>query len=380
MKSKLLILTFLLACSYQDMFGQWNPQHPSWTDSYKANGLCWCKTTFDHDLDNINKVWFVINGVRRNIRDICDELKKHPQYRNYRNGDNPYNDIQCGNGPANTAPDEAGCPGRTDIGPGGCQQKGPRWAVAWLSGRPRFNGGGGGGGGSTAVQLRKRNAMNYAVDGNVGGANGQNVYLWSQNSGNVNQQWVEISRGNNFFSYKKKNTNYCLDGGNGGANGQNVYLWTCNSGNQNQHWKKVNLGGGNYRLEKRNASSYSIDGGNGGGNGQNLYLWSSNNSNQNQHWQFASTSRVGDEQASTSSDLKVYPNPTSGDFSVSGLAANESVDINVYSSVGRVVINQSAQTSDDGDIAINAAGLQVGVYFVSVSQGGTNKVLRLVKE
>jgi hypothetical protein len=41
-----------------------------------------------------------------------------------------YNDIQCGNGPANTSPDETTCPGRVDLGQGnlsGCAEKGPRW-------------------------------------------------------------------------------------------------------------------------------------------------------------------------------------------------------------------------------------------------------------
>ncbi len=150
----------------------------------------------------------------------------------------------------------------------------------------QWNNSSSGGGGGSTVHMRKRNASGYAIDGGNGGANRQNVYLWSQNSSNVNQQWVEISRGNGYYSYQKQGTNYCIDGNNGGSNGQNVYLWTCSSSNQNQHWKKVSMGSGNYRLEKRNAPGYSLDGGNGGAKGQNLYLWKSSNSNQNQHWKF----------------------------------------------------------------------------------------------
>ncbi len=152
MKRKLCILTFLIACltthlaisqsiqKENNSKMQWNPRHPSWTDSYAANGFCWCDTTFDHNLDDINVAYVIINGIRRNLRDICDELKKHPQYRAYRNGDAPYNDIQCGNGPANDAADETGCPGRTDLGPNGCDQKGPRFDIDWLSSRSRFDG------------------------------------------------------------------------------------------------------------------------------------------------------------------------------------------------------------------------------------------------
>lgn len=136
------------------------------------------------------------------------------------------------------------------------------------------------------VQMIKRNAATYAVDGNHGGTNGQDVYLWGENENNVNQQWYEIDRGNGYYSYQKVNTNYCLDGNGGGANGQNVYLWTCMTNNQNQHWLKVSAGGDYYRLEKRNASGFSIDGNRGGADGQSVYLWASNNSNQNQHWLF----------------------------------------------------------------------------------------------
>ena len=136
------------------------------------------------------------------------------------------------------------------------------------------------------VHMAKRNSSGYAIDGGNNGANRQNVHLWSSNTNNANQKWVEIDRGNGFYSYQKANTNYCIDGGNGGAKGQNVHLWECGVANQNQHWRKVNVGGGNYRLEKRNAPGFSLDGGNGGANRQNLYLWTSSNSNQNQHWRF----------------------------------------------------------------------------------------------
>lgn len=140
------------------------------------------------------------------------------------------------------------------------------------------------GGGTGFVTMRKSNALNFGIDGNNGGADGQLCYLWSYDRNNVNQQWDEINRGGGYYSYQKRGTSYCLDGGNGGANGQSVYLWTRNDGNQNQHWKKVDLGGGYFRLEKRNSPGFSIDGGNGGANGQLLKLWASDNNNQNQRW------------------------------------------------------------------------------------------------
>jgi len=132
----------------------------------------------------------------------------------------------------------------------------------------------------------EKNHQNFSIDGNYHGDNGQNVYIWKSNLSNINQQWIEIDRGNGYYTYQKNGTEYCLDGNNGAENGQSVYLWSCIENNHNQHWLKVNTASGSFRLEKRNAPGFSLDGGNGGSNRQDLYLWGSNDNNVNQQWNF----------------------------------------------------------------------------------------------
>ena len=134
------------------------------------------------------------------------------------------------------------------------------------------------------VHITKRNAPGYAIDGGNGGAVGQNVYLWNANETNVNQQWVEIDRGDGYYSYQKRGTNFCIGGGNGGANRQNVGLGSCNVNNYNQHWQKVAQGDGGYKLIKRNATGFAINGGNSGADGQNVNLYNSSNTSQNLQW------------------------------------------------------------------------------------------------
>ncbi len=144
-------------CTGQDTFDQGVrivPNANSWKDSYQANGYCFCNSTFDHGIGNFK---ITINGQGRTVRDVCDELKKHPSFRGMRNGDPRYNDIQCGNGPQHQdaitiqgkrIKDEVVCPGRVDQGSKGCQCKGPKFDMNWLSSRPRFGGDGDGGGGN----------------------------------------------------------------------------------------------------------------------------------------------------------------------------------------------------------------------------------------
>jgi len=134
------------------------------------------------------------------------------------------------------------------------------------------------------VILRKANATNFAIDGGRGGANGQNVYLWGYGPSNVNIRFVEVDRGDGYYSYVKQDTAHALDGGRGGARAQNVYLWQTSTNNFNQHWRKVSKGGDTYQLQKRNSLGFSIDGGRAGAHTQNVYLWSTGNNNLNQHW------------------------------------------------------------------------------------------------
>ncbi len=134
----LLFITTIFILPFNTIQAQWYPG-PGWMDSYKANGFCWCQTNFDHGLD---KKTVEINGTDYLVKDICDELEKHPLFRAIQEGDPRYNDIQCGNGPPNDAADEEGCPGRVDKGPDGCSELGPGWDMEWLSSRERFGGSG----------------------------------------------------------------------------------------------------------------------------------------------------------------------------------------------------------------------------------------------
>lgn len=137
------------------------------------------------------------------------------------------------------------------------------------------------------VHIAKNNAPDFALDGGIGAAINQTVYLWKSDLNNVNQQWVEIDRGNNYYSYQKLNTDFCLDAGRGGARNQNVKLWLCRDTNQNQHFKKISASNGAVRLQKRNAPGYSVDGSHGGENAQNVKLWENRpTQDSNQHWRF----------------------------------------------------------------------------------------------
>jgi len=123
MKTRLALLLLTTLLPAIDALAEWNPR-PGWKDSYAVAGRCYCDSNgYDHNLDEKSAVTPI---GRLNVVRICADIKARLG-EGPGEGRIPYNDIQCGHGPANDAADEAGCPGRVDIGSRGCDIKGPRW-------------------------------------------------------------------------------------------------------------------------------------------------------------------------------------------------------------------------------------------------------------
>ena len=98
----------------------------SWRDSYSIGGKCYCDTTYDHEVGKIMVTG--PGGQQITVREACELAGEGPETidgetRIY------YNDIQCGNGPANDYGDEQICPGRVDLdgSNSGCLVVGPKW-------------------------------------------------------------------------------------------------------------------------------------------------------------------------------------------------------------------------------------------------------------
>ena len=105
--------------------GDFGPPRRAWADSYSANGRCYIASNFDHGIGDV-----LVNtpAGSRTVRQVAAALGDGPGV-----GNNPiYNDVQCGNGPANNAGDEDinQCPGRVDLGAEGCSWRGPLWDLS----------------------------------------------------------------------------------------------------------------------------------------------------------------------------------------------------------------------------------------------------------
>jgi hypothetical protein len=169
------VVFFATQSSYAQ--AQFNPQ-PGWKDSYAVGGKCYCDSNgYDHNLDQKTALTPV---GRKNVVEICNAITA-ALGRGPTAGRIPYNDIQCGNGPANDAPDEAGCPGRVDIGPAGCNQIGPTWDLISVYGS----------GANTALP---RTGWSFTASSNAGA-------VAAVSDGNANSRWAteQTQRDGQFF-------------------------------------------------------------------------------------------------------------------------------------------------------------------------------------
>ena len=230
-------------------------------------------------------------------------------------------------------------------------------------------------GSSTVVHITKRNARGFALDGNFGGENGQDVYLWEADTDNRNQQWIEIDRGNGYYSYQKMGTDYCIDGGNNGENNQNVYLWDCGINNYNQHWEKVSTSNGAFKLVKRNASGFALDGDIGGANGQSVELYNSEVSSHNLQWYITPINGLSAKSLNfNTTDVIIYPNPVATTATIQG-AVNTTVRI--YDMNGKVVLVKNVVSDSE---TIDLSSLSSGVYYTQVNGLLKTTVFKVIKE
>lgn len=105
--------------------GDFGPPQRAWMDSYSVNNRCYIASNFDH---GIGDVQVDTPAGPMTVREVAAALGSGPGV-----GNNPiYNDVQCGNGPANNAGDENinQCPGRVDLGATGCPWRGPLWDLS----------------------------------------------------------------------------------------------------------------------------------------------------------------------------------------------------------------------------------------------------------
>lgn len=105
---------------------------PCWADSFAVQGKCYCITNYDHNENGyLEKSISTPDGIRT-VREIC---KGHETIKIPTGERTHYNDVQCGNGPANAAEDEQICPGipnanecsATSYTGLTCNSKGPTW-------------------------------------------------------------------------------------------------------------------------------------------------------------------------------------------------------------------------------------------------------------
>ncbi len=94
--------------------------------------------------------------------------------------------------------------------------------------------------------------------------------------------------------------------------------------------------------------------------------------------------KIGDNVISKNTDLSIYPNPTSGEFTIKyDVNKRADIKIEIYNTVGamvKTVVDQPNQYEGRYQIPINLSDLPSGIYFVNLSNNGKSVTEKVVIE
>lgn len=118
----------------------------------------------------------------------------------------------------------------------------------------------------------------------------------------------------------------------------------------------------------------SVNGVNGGG-GDIFIPWGTYNVNMNRStgtWTF--TDMLSNQQF-TSSNFKVYPNPTNSNWTFTN--ANNTIEsVQIIDVLGKTVLSKS---SNSNNVVVDATSLNSGIYFAKITSGSASETVKLIK-
>jgi N-acetylmuramoyl-L-alanine amidase len=90
--------------------------------------------------------------------------------------------------------------------------------------------------------------------------------------------------------------------------------------------------------------------------------------------------RMANTATASGPDIKVYPNPTEGRFTVAMPEIGEDASYNIYDVTGKMVQSKTITTKDVSAIDIDISSLPSGVYILNIITGGEEFSKRIIKK
>ncbi len=87
---------------------------------------------------------------------------------------------------------------------------------------------------------------------------------------------------------------------------------------------------------------------------------------------------AGLNELSSNNEINIFPNPTSGQFTLLFDKVKEKVEVKVVNAIGQIVLRKTISSTDK--INLNISDQASGVYFVEVNAGGESYRTKVVKE
>ena len=212
-------------------------------------------------------------------------------------------------------------------------------------------------------------------------ADGANVQQWPDN-GNTSQQWIVTPTTDGYYKLISKVSNKALEVANSSlSDGGNVQQWSYTGAN-NQQWKIEATTDGFYKLTNRNSGKVLDVSANATTDGQNVHQWTYLNGT-NQQWKLTqlSTSAARLAASGVANEVNVYPNPaTNGRLNLSLSATTKGKgEITLTNSLGAKVFGRAISVEEgENNLEISTEGLPTGLYLITIDQGKTRVVKKII--
>lgn len=190
----------------------------------------------------------------------------------------------------------------------------------------------------------------------------------------TNQQWTVTSLGSGQYSIRAVHSGKALDVvGNSTADGADINQWYYSGGN-NQKWRIESVGSGYYRIVSVNSGKCIDIPGSSTADGVAINQWGcSGNTNQQFQFTYLGSAREGSVEPVSMEDVaEVYPNPSTGSFTLRKGGAF-SFDISDVS-------GKALQNGRGVDKATVGSSLTPGFYLIRVKGEKGTQTLKLIKQ
>lgn len=223
--------------------------------------------------------------------------------------------------------------------------------------------------GSVAVEegiyyMEARHSNKFLEVQNSSVLDGGNIQQQADESGE-NKQWQITNYAGEWYAITNRNSNKAMEVANSSMDNRGNIQQATLTNADNQLWKFVNPDGDWYQVVSKSSGKVLDVAGVSAANGANIQQWELQENRNNQQFALKSTTLTVGDFKNDLSNIIIYPNPASTDFTLKlNNVNNNDINLKIYSITGALVASYHIEKTD---VKIPVENLKQGIYVVRIN-------------